>query len=85
MFEPAVCGTDAKSTALAIKYTVDLIGINHVALGSDFDGAITMHFDVTGLPLIVDELLKLNFNETEIAQIMGDNVKNFLLKNLPAR
>ena len=83
-FEPAVCGTDAQATAMAIRYAVDLIGIDHVALGSDFDGAIAMHFDVTGLPLLVDELLKLNFSETEIALIMGDNVRKFMLKNLPA-
>ena len=84
-FEPAVCGTDAKATALAIKYTVDLIGIDHVALGSDFDGAFTMHFDVTGLPLIVEALLALDFNEEEIGRIMGDNTKNFLLNNLPVK
>ena len=84
-FEPAVCGTDAAATAKAIKYTVDLIGIDHVALGSDFDGAFTMHFDVTGLPLLVEALLALDFNEEEIALIMGDNIKDFLLKNLPPR
>lgn len=84
-FEPAVCGTDAAATAKAIKYAVDLIGIDHVALGSDFDGAFTMHFDVTGLPLLVEALLALEFNEEEIALIMGDNIKDFLLKNLPPR
>jgi membrane dipeptidase len=83
-FEPAVCGTDAAATAAAIKYTVDLVGIDHVALGSDFDGAFTMHFDVTGLPIIVEELLNLGFNEFEIAAVMGGNAKDFLLKNLPA-
>jgi membrane dipeptidase len=83
-FEPAVCGTDAAATAAAIKYTADLVGIDHVALGSDFDGAFTMHFDVTGLPIIVEELLNLGFNEFEIAAVMGGNAKDFLLKNLPA-
>ena len=84
-FEPAVCGTDAAATAAAIRYAVDIVGIDHVALGSDFDGAFTMHFDVTGLPLIVEALLALGFNEEEIALIMGDNIKKFLLKNLPSR
>jgi microsomal dipeptidase-like Zn-dependent dipeptidase len=84
-FEPAVCGTDAAATAAAIRYTVNLVGIDHVALGSDFDGAFTMHFDVTGLPLIVEALLALDFNEEEIALIMGDNIKNFLLINLPIK
>lgn len=83
MFKQAVCGTDAKATAKAIKYTSDLIGVDHVALGSDFDGSVTTPFDITGLPLIVEELLKLDFSEKEIKLIMGDNVKLFLLNNLP--
>ena len=83
VFEQAVCGTDAAATARAIKYTADLIGVKHVALGSDFDGATQAHFDVTGFPLIVEELIKLGFNEKEIAAIMGGNVRDFLLKNLP--
>lgn len=83
MFEQAVCGIDAAATAKAIKYTSDLVGAEYVALGSDFDGSVTTPFDITGLPLIVDELLKLNFTENEIKMIMGANVKRFLLKNLP--
>ncbi len=83
MFEQAVCGIDAAATAKAIKYTCDLVGVEYVALGSDFDGSVTTPFDITGLPLIVDELLKLNFTENEIKMIMGANVKRFLLKNLP--
>jgi len=83
MFEQAVCGVDAAATAKAIKYTSDLIGVDHVALGSDFDGSVTTPFDITGLPLIVEELLKLDFSEKEIKMIMGENVKLFLLNNLP--
>lgn len=83
MFEEAVCGVDAAATAKAIKYAVDLVGINFVALGSDFDGSVTTPFDITGLPFIVEELLKLNFKPKEIEKIMGKNVERFLLKNLP--
>lgn len=83
MFDKAVCGTDAKATALAIKYAVDLIGVDYVALGSDFDGSVTTPFDITGLPLIVEELIKLDMSDENIKKIMGENVKNFLLKNLP--
>ncbi len=83
MFEQAVCGKDAKATAEAIKYTADLVGVDYVALGSDFDGSVITPFDITGLPLIVEELLNLNFNDEEINKIMGDNMKIFLLKNLP--
>ncbi|MDQ7048131.1 MAG: membrane dipeptidase [Enterobacterales bacterium] len=83
MFKQAICGTKPMDIAKAIKYTVDLIGANHVALGSDFDGAIASVFDVTGLPQIVDALLKLSVSEQDIALIMGENVKRVLLESLP--
>ena len=83
MFKQAVCGSDAAATAKAIKYTSDLIGVKHVALGSDFDGAVKAHFDITGLPLIVQELAKLGVSENDISLVMGGNVKRFLLENLP--
>lgn len=83
-FKHAICGTTAKAMARAIKYTVDLIGARHVALGTDFDGAVASIFDVTGLPLLVDELLKLGLTEHEIHLIMGENIKRLLLENLPS-
>jgi microsomal dipeptidase-like Zn-dependent dipeptidase len=83
MFEKADCGSDAAATAAAIKYAVDVAGISHVALGSDFDGAIKCHFDITGLPMIVDELMKLGFNDDDIRMVMSENSKRFLLENLP--
>jgi microsomal dipeptidase-like Zn-dependent dipeptidase len=83
IFEQAVCGVDAAATAKAIRYTSDLVGVDFVSLGSDFDGSVVTPFDITGFPLIVEELIKLNFKEDEIRKIMGENVKKFLLKNLP--
>ena len=82
-FEQAVCGTNAKSIAKAIKYTADLIGVKHVALGSDFEGAITAIFEVSGLPLIVQELLAMGMSVEDIKLVMGDNVKRVLLEHLP--
>ncbi len=85
LWETAVCGTDAGATAKSIRYVADKIGVDKVALGSDFDGATTTHFDVTGLPLIVDALLKEGFSQEEIYKIMGGNVRDFFLRNLPAK
>ena len=72
-----------RSRTWVIKYCIDLVGADYVALGSDFDGAIEIHTDVTGLPLYVDEMLKLGISEEDIRKVMGDNVKRFMLKNLP--
>jgi microsomal dipeptidase-like Zn-dependent dipeptidase len=66
-----------------MKYVRDLVGIEHVALGSDFDGAATTPIDVTGLPFIVQELMNQGFSEMEIRAVMGENIKRFLMEQLP--
>jgi membrane dipeptidase len=83
LWETAVCGKDAAATAKSIRYVADKIGIDKVALGSDWDGAIEAHFDVTGLPLLVAALEKENFTRHEIEKILGGNVRDFFLRNLP--
>jgi len=83
MFDQAICGDDATSIAKAILYTANLIGIQHVALGSDFDGAIKAVIEVRGLPLIVEALMSLGMPDENIRLVMGGNMKRFLLANLP--
>jgi membrane dipeptidase len=83
LWETAVCGKDAAATAKSIRYVADKIGVDKVALGSDWDGAIEAHFDVTGLPLLVSSLAKENFTKSEIEKILGGNVRDFFLRNLP--
>ena len=83
MFGQAVCGNSVIDIAKAIDYTANLIGIEQVALGSDFDGAIKAIVEVRGFPLIVEQLLNLGMSRKDISLVMGGNLKNFLLKNLP--
>ncbi|MGE0884645.1 MAG: dipeptidase [Blastocatellales bacterium] len=82
-WDTATCGTDAKAIAKAVRYTVDLIGVDHVALGSDFDGAIAAPFDATGLVQITDALMQEGFDEAQIRKIMGENVIRTLQFFLP--
>lgn len=84
MWDSAVCGSDASATARAIKYVADKIGVDKVAMGSDFDGATESSYDVIGFKEVVNALLKEGFNRNDIEKIMGGNVRNFLLRNLPA-
>ena len=85
MFKPATCDSTVASSVKAIKYCIDLVGADYVALGSDFDGAIEIHTDITGLPLYVEEMLKVGISEEDIKKVMGENVKRFMLKNLPPK
>lgn len=82
-WDTAVCGTDAAAIARSIRYAVGVAGIDHVGLGSDFDGAIIAPFDTTGLPLLTEALLAQGFDEAEIAKIMGGNAIRVLLEALP--
>lgn len=82
-WDTAVCGIDAKAIATAIRYTANLVGVDHVGLGSDFDGAVTTPSDTTGLVQITDALLAEGFTDEEIGKIMGRNVLRVLIQNLP--
>lgn len=81
----AVCGNDAAAIAKAIRYTADLVGVDHVALGSDFDGAVTTPFDTSQLILITDALIEQRFSDDEIRKVMGGNAMRVLRETLPNR
>jgi len=82
-WDAAVCATSVEAIVKAMRYTADKIGVEHVALGSDFNGTIHAPFDVTGLPQLTEGLLEADFSPDEIAAIMGGNVQRLLLKSLP--
>jgi microsomal dipeptidase-like Zn-dependent dipeptidase len=83
LWETATCGSDARATARAMAYAAKIVGPEHVALGSDNDGATTEPFDVTGLVLVTEALLAEGFSEQDIRLIMGGNVARVLLQTLP--
>ena len=57
--------------------------MEHVGLGSDFDGAISAPFDTSGVVLVTEALLKAGFSEKDIASIMGGNYLRLLGQTLP--
>ena len=84
-FWPTACGgDDAASIARSIRYAVDIAGVEHVGLGSDFDGAVPVPFDATGLVQLTDALLDAGLDETAVAKVMGGNVRRLLADVLPA-
>lgn len=82
-WEIAVCGTDANAIARAIRHAVNLAGIEHVGLGSDFDGAVRTPFDAAHLIQLTEALLEAGFSDEEIALIMGGNTLRVLQELLP--
>ena len=83
VWDTAICGHDAAAMARAIHYAAKIMGMEHVALGSDFDGGTTTPFDAAGWPLLTEALLKEGFTEQEIRKVMGENVVRVLLETLP--
>ena len=62
----------------AFRHAAELVGVEHVALGSDFDGALRMVFDVTGLPLLTEGLLRAGFDRADLGLMLGGNALRVL-------
>lgn len=77
-WDAAVCDTDPRSIARAMKHIRDLVGIQHVALGSDYDGATTVRFDTSQLAQLTRALLDEGFTPDEIRAAMGGNALRVL-------
>jgi membrane dipeptidase len=80
----ATGGEGVGSIARAIAYAAGVIGVEHVGLGSDFDGGVPVPFDATGLPLLTEALIDEGFDEAAIGRIMGGNAVDLLARCLPA-
>lgn len=83
LWDQAVCGTDPKATAKAMRYVRDLAGIGAVALGSDFDGSVETPFGADGLAGLTEALIAEGFTDDEIRAAMGGNTARVLRATLP--
>ena len=82
-WDGAVCEMTVPSIVRAIRHAVSVMGVQHVALGSDFDGATTVPWDTRALGLVTDGLLQNGFSPEDVRRIMGGNVLGFLGRQLP--
>lgn len=67
-----------------LDHIVKLIGVDHVGLGSDFDGINSSPQqldDVTDFPLITRELLYRGYSKKDIKKILGGNFIRLLKEN----
>jgi microsomal dipeptidase-like Zn-dependent dipeptidase len=82
-WDGAVCDPSPEGIVKSIRYAIDLLGAEHVALGSDYDGTVTTAFDTSELAVLTETMMRSGFSEEEIRQVMGENARRFLLENLP--
>jgi membrane dipeptidase len=67
-----------------IDYIAKLIGVDHVGIGSDFDGAESYPMgmdDVTDYPKIAVELKKIGYSQNDVDKIFGGNFLRVLKAN----
>ncbi|MCX8073015.1 MAG: dipeptidase [Candidatus Binatia bacterium] len=82
-WDGAVCEPKLANVVRAIVYAVRLIGAEHVALGSDFDGGTTTPFDTTGIVQLAQALLDAGLTRPEVALVLGGNVQRLFAQLLP--
>lgn len=90
-FYPLFLGSQSQVISLRnviehLEHAVSITGIDHVGLGSDFDGIAQVPLgleDATKFPVIIEELLRLGWPESDVKKIMGGNFLRVLQQVLP--
>lgn len=78
-----LCSGDAPAdVAATIAAAIEVVGEDHVSLGSDYDGAVQTGFDVAELPALTHALLAQGLSEAQIAKVMGGNMVRVLRARL---
>ena len=68
-----------------LDYIVKLVGVDHVGMGSDFDGIEAPPLELNGVedyPLITKELLKRGYSKKEIYKVLGGNFRRVFEANM---
>ena len=75
---PLIGGATADAAVRSFEHALELAGPDQVALGSDFDGALPMPFDVRGLPSLTQALLDAGLGREVVVAVMGGNALRVL-------
>ena len=74
----AACDISPEGIVKSLRYAIALVGEDHVALGSDFDGTTTTAFDTSELSILTQKMMEYGFSDSEITKVMGGNSVRFL-------
>lgn len=79
----SVTGDDTPAgVAATIKAAINVVGEDHVSLGSDYDGSITARFDTSELAALTQALIDAGISEGQIRKVMGENMVRVLRSRL---
>ena len=77
------CGDISPSgIARMIKAGIAEVGVDHISLGSDFDGSVETAFDTSELPALTHALLEVGLSQADIRKVMGENLIRVLRARL---
>ncbi|MFP6654821.1 MAG: membrane dipeptidase [Myxococcota bacterium] len=82
-WETAVCGRAPADIAAAIGHVVRLVGADHAALGSDYDGGTTVGFDTSQLRALTQALIEEGLDDGAVRKVLGENVLRLFRATLP--
>lgn len=83
LWKEVLCEESLSAVVRSIRHVCNLVGCQHVALGSDWDGTVTTAVDSAHIGWLTAMLIRENFSKEQIAGVMGENVYHFLSENLP--
>jgi membrane dipeptidase len=76
---------DAKQILRHIDHVAKVAGVDHVGLGSDFDGISGMTprgmEDVSKYPVLVKGLIEMGYSDGDIRKVMGENLLRVMRAN----
>jgi membrane dipeptidase len=82
-WDTAVCGIEPRHVVAAMQHVIALVGDDHVALGSDYDGGTTVAFDISGLRVLTQAMLDAGLEPESVRKVLGGNVIRALREGLP--
>jgi membrane dipeptidase len=84
-WDAAVCAYSPQAIARALTHVKSIAGIDHTALGSDFDGAVHTPFDTADLALLTQALIEVGWSDDDIKKAMGGNALRVFAETLPRK
>lgn len=83
LWDEVNCGKTLDHIERSLRHAVDVAGVEHVALGSDWDGFVYAPIDASRAGWLTAKLVERGWSEAEIRAVMGENAIRFLRENLP--
>ncbi|MDE4140931.1 MULTISPECIES: dipeptidase [Rhodobacterales] len=73
-WKDAICDDSPAGVAAAVKAGIEVVGEDHVALGSDFDGSVETTFDTSELAALTHAMLEAGLTPEQIRKVAGENM-----------